>query len=158
MEDYMLRNLSLTMMAAALAAGVITASQYRMSVAHAADQSTAAKITLPIVKTSPVSGSQMYGSYCAPCHGVNGKGKGPVGVTLKSPPTDLTALSRNYGGKYPSSHVASVLEFGFGIPTHGAATMPAWGPVLGKMDRANPEQRMLRIYNLSQYVESMQAR
>lgn len=154
----MLRNLSLTIVAAALAAGVFTASQYRMSVAHAADQSSAAKIAFPIVKTSPVSGRQMYGNYCAPCHGVNGKGNGAVASTLKSPPSDLTVLSRNNGGKYPSSHVATVLEFGAGIPSHAKARMPAWGPVLAKMDRANPEQRELRIYNLSHYVETMQAR
>ena len=33
----------------------------------------------------------------------------------------------------------SVLEFGARIPSHGTAEMPVWGPVLGKMDQANPQ-------------------
>jgi cytochrome c len=36
-----------------------------------ADQSRS-KITIPVTKTSPTSGKQMYASYCAPCHGVEG--------------------------------------------------------------------------------------
>jgi len=154
----MLRNLSLIAIATAMAAGVFTASQYKMSVAHAADQNNATKITLPISKTSAMSGQQMYGNYCAPCHGVNGKGDGAIGIRLNSRPSDLTILSKGHGGKYPSTHVVSVLKFGGAVPAHGKAGMPMWGPILAKMDRANPEQRELRLYNLSHYVETMQAR
>lgn len=158
MENYMSRNTTLTMMAAALVAGVFAVSQYSVSVAHAAASNDAKTITLPLAKTSPVSGQAMFKSYCASCHGVNGKGDGPVGASLKTHPSDLTVLSKNNGGKYPSAHVASVLQVGAGTPAHGTAEMPVWGPVLGKMDRANPEQRALRVRNLSQYVESIQVK
>jgi len=149
----MLRNLFPTFIAAALAAGVFTAGA-----AHAADQSVKKTVTVPMTKTSPVSGKQMYASYCASCHGVSGKGDGPVAASLKARPADLTVLSRNNGGKYPSSHVATVLQLGADVPSHGTSTMPVWGPLLGKMDRANPEQRALRVANLSHYVETMQAK
>lgn len=154
----MSRNLFLTFMSAALAVGVFTASQYGIGVAHAADQGKIKVVTLPLAKTSPVSGKQMYGSYCAQCHGVNGKGDGSVGVSLKTQPTDLTVLSRNNGGKFPSAHIASVLQFGATDAAHRTASMPAWGPILAKMDRADSAQRLLRISNLSRYLESMQAR
>ena len=33
---------------------------------------------IPVKKTTPTDGKQMYTSYCAPCHGVDGKGHGPA--------------------------------------------------------------------------------
>jgi hypothetical protein len=51
-----------------------------------------------------------------------------------------------------------VLQNGIDIPSHGAAEMPVWGPILGKMDQANMQDRLLRISNLSRYLESIQAK
>ena len=53
----------------------------------------------------------------------------------------------------------SVLEFGSANASHGTTEMPVWGPMLGKMDTtsAEPNVRFLRISNLSQYVQSLQA-
>lgn len=122
-----------------------------------ADQS-ASKVVLPITRTSPNSGKQMYASYCASCHGIEGRGNGPVAVMLRKQPADLSALSRNNGGRFPSEHVATVLEFGAENMAHGTIEMPVWGPVLGKMDVSVPEQglRQLRVSNLIRYIESMQ--
>jgi mono/diheme cytochrome c family protein len=105
-----------------------------------------------------VNGKLMYTSYCAPCHGVDGRGSGPVASALKQQPTDLTVLAKNNGGKFPSSHIATVLEYGSELPVHGTAQMPVWGPMLGKMDQRHPDQRLLRISNLSEYLRSMQAK
>src|ERR1700692_3421848 len=55
---------------------------------------------VPIQSTSPVSGKDMYTAYCAVCHGTDGKGGGPAASALKTPPSDLTLLSKNNGGKY----------------------------------------------------------
>jgi hypothetical protein len=54
----------------------------------------------------------------------------------------------------------SVLEFGAANPSHGSLDMPVWGPMLGNIDTtgAEPNVRALRISNLSQYVQSLQAR
>ncbi len=38
-------------------------------------------------------GEVYYGYYCIFCHGKNGKGNGPVGVSYLPKPTDLTQLS-----------------------------------------------------------------
>jgi mono/diheme cytochrome c family protein len=142
----MLKSLLFTALAAAVAAGI-----------GYADQSTG-KVVVPAGKTPANDGKQMYMSYCASCHGEYGKGDGPVAAALKKEPADLSVLSRNNGGKFPSAHVAAVLEFGVGNQAHGNAEMPVWGPVLSKMDPSNPNLNMkaLRISNLSRYLESIQ--
>ena len=122
-----------------------------------ADQSQS-KVTIPVTKTSATSGKLMYSNYCAPCHGVDGRGQGPVASALKTPPTDLTVLSRNNHGKFPDTHIVSVLQSGAEIPSHGTAEMPVWGPILGKMSQTNPQDRLLRISNLSRYLETLQVK
>jgi mono/diheme cytochrome c family protein len=153
----MLKNLLLTLTAVGMVAGVTAATTFAASAAIA-DQSKGNVVTIPSTKTTPVSGVQMYRNYCAPCHGTNGRGDGPVGVALKSRPTDLSVLSRNNGGKFPSNHVNTVLQHGIEIQAHGTSEMPVWEPVLGKMDQANPQARQLRISNLSSYLETIQAK
>jgi mono/diheme cytochrome c family protein len=116
------------------------------------------KVTIPVQKVSPTDGKQMYKSYCAPCHGIDGRGNGPVASSLKSQPTDLTALAKANNGKYPDSHVVAVLQFGSAAPTHGTAQMPIWGPLLGKISNVQSHEQQLRISNLSRYLESIQAK
>ena len=98
----------------------------------------------------------MFTSYCAPCHGVDGRGHGPAATALVTTPTDLTVLSKNHHGIFPDTHIAAVLQFGSEVRAHGSAEMPVWGPILGKMDRMNLQAKQLRISNLSHYIESMQ--
>jgi mono/diheme cytochrome c family protein len=117
-----------------------------------------ATVKLQVDKTSPTSGQQMYVSYCAPCHGVDGRGRGPVAPALKVAPVDLSLLARNNSGKFPSSHVVTVLENGSSLPAHGTELMPVWGPIFGRMNVSNPQERMLRINNLSRYLETLQVK
>jgi len=77
---------------------------------------------------------------------------------LRTPPTDLTALSRNNRGRYPDTHVVSVLLYGAEIPARRNPEMPTWGPILGKMNQSNPQDRLLRVSNLSRYLEAIQVR
>ena len=141
----MLKRLLVIAMTAALAAGMSYAEQ-------------AKTITIPVTKTGATNGRVMYGSYCAPCHGVDGRGQGPVAFALKVPPPDLTLLSRNNHGKFPDSRVVVVLQSGTDIKAHGTAEMPVWGPILGKMNMSNSQERLLRISNLSRYLDSIQAK
>jgi mono/diheme cytochrome c family protein len=143
----MLKNLLFAGLAAVIVAG-----------AGYANQSVAKTVIIPVSKAPLNNGKQMFVNYCAPCHGVEGKGNGPAASALKRQPTDLAALSRNNGGKFPSTHVVSVLEFGVVNPSHGAAEMPVWGPMLGSVDSAPSEAnvRALRINNLSRYLQSLQ--
>ena len=71
---------------------------------------------------------------------------------------DLTVLTRNNHGKFPDAHIVNVLQNGVDVPSHGSLEMPVWGPILGKMNQTNPQDRLLRISNLSRYLETMQVK
>jgi mono/diheme cytochrome c family protein len=142
----MLKNLFFILLAATVAAGI--------GYANAAT----AKVVVRTPSTAATNGKQMYGNYCASCHGVDGKGAGPAAIALRMQPADLTVLSKNNGGKFPAAHVVAVLQFGAENPAHGVAEMPVWGPVFGSMNQTAPELRALRVSNLSRYLESLQAK
>ena len=112
----------------------------------------------PIKQTSAASGKEMYSQYCAPCHGVDGKGAGPAASSMKKVPTDLTQLAKTHDGKYPANSLASVLKFGSGPASHGSADMPVWGPLFKSLDKYHEASVQQRISNLVSYIESLQAK
>jgi len=64
--------------------------------APASDQKPSVTVKhVPIAKTSATSGKEMFISYCAVCHGKDGKGAGPAVAALKATPADLTALAKD---------------------------------------------------------------
>lgn len=111
----------------------------------------------PVVRTNPASGSEMFNTYCAVCHGKDAKGDGPLASELKIPPANLTLLANNHGGKYPSDYVSEVILTGpRDAKSHGSKDMPVWGSVFKSLgDDASVKQR---IFNLNKYIESMQAK
>ena len=142
----MLKRLLVMTMTAAVAVGI-----------GYADQSNG-KVIITVNRTTATSGKQMYVNYCAPCHGVDGRGHGSVAPALKVQPTDLTVMTRNNHGRFPDTHIVVVLENGVDAPSHGTAEMPVWGPILGKMSWGNTQDRLLRMSNLSRYLESIQVK
>jgi mono/diheme cytochrome c family protein len=111
---------------------------------------------VPVKQTDASSGQEMYTSYCAVCHGADGKGAGPAASALKVPPNDLTALAAKNGGKYPSLHVSSVLRGDAETPAHGSKDMPVWGPLFRNLSQGHDSEVQQRIANLNQYIESIQ--
>jgi mono/diheme cytochrome c family protein len=120
-----------------------------------ADQASQ-KVVIPVTKTAPSDGKTNFVNYCAPCHGVDGKGNGPVAAALKQQPVDLTVLSKNNGGKFPALHVESVLQGGSTIPSHGTREMPVWGPVFATMDQGSTQEKTIRINNLLAFLRTIQ--
>ena len=113
---------------------------------------------VPIKATSPVSGKEMYTAYCAVCHGTDGKGAGPAASALKVPPTDLSSLSKNNGGKYPALKVTAAIHGEAGTAAHGSKEMPVWGPLFWNMSGGHEGEVQERVANLSKYIESLQAK
>ncbi len=64
---------------------------------------------------------------CAACHGVSGKGDGPVARSLSPPPSDLTRLSEANNGVFPVSRVHEVIDGRIESLIHGTRDMPVWG-------------------------------
>jgi mono/diheme cytochrome c family protein len=113
---------------------------------------------IPVKQTNAASGQEMFGSYCAACHGVDGKGAGPAASALKVAPPDLSGLAAKNGGKYPSLHVSSVLRGEAETPAHGSKDMPVWGPLFRHLSQGHDAEVQQRIANLNQYVESIQTK
>ena len=111
---------------------------------------------VPIKSTSAASGAEMFKSYCAVCHGIEGKGNGPAAEALKSQPTDLTMLSKANGGKFPAMKVASSVKGEANIPAHGSQDMPVWGKLFRSMSNGHEAEVQQRVANLTSYVESLQ--
>lgn len=109
----------------------------------------------PIGMTSASSGSEMFNSYCAPCHGKDAKGNGPAATALKNPPANLTQLAKKNNGKFPSDHVAEVLRSGV-AGAHGSTDMPVWGPLFAAVSGGDQSVVQMRIANLIHYLESLQ--
>ena len=109
--------------------------------------------------TYSLSGPEMYKTFCAPCHGVDGKGNGPVASELKTPPTDLTQLAKKSNGAFPRDHVRGYIE-GKGardIAAHGSREMPIWGDVFRGM--ANDQGAITyRLTTLTSYLETLQTK
>jgi mono/diheme cytochrome c family protein len=112
------------------------------------------KVPAPYTRAS--SGKDMYVSYCASCHGKDGKGNGPAASALKSVPTDLTQLAASNGGRFPENHVVQTLRGDICTPSHGSKEMPVWGPIFEALGAKNDGLVYLRIRNLTKYIASLQ--
>jgi mono/diheme cytochrome c family protein len=113
---------------------------------------------VPVKPTSAASGKEMYHAYCAVCHGPDGKGNGPAVPALKAAPPDLTMLAKNNDGKYPTLKVASVINGEGGIPAHGSHDMPVWGDLFWQVSGGHDSEVKLRVNNLNEYLQSLQAK
>jgi mono/diheme cytochrome c family protein len=64
---------------------------------------------------SLLTGKELFGIYCTPCHGESGKGDGPVAKKFVPTPTDIS--STGHGSHHPEGDL-------FAIVTHGKNGMP----------------------------------
>jgi mono/diheme cytochrome c family protein len=106
--------------------------------------------------TAVPSGKQMYGQYCASCHGATGVGDGPVAPVLKTRPADLTTLAKRHDGVFPTQYVEDVLRFGKAPTAHGTSDMPTWGPIFQWLDGKQKSTVEQRIKNLTKYLATLQ--
>lgn len=73
-------------------------------------------------------GEYEYLNSCAACHGVSGKGDGPVTDFLSgAAPSDLTVLQKNNGGVFPLLAVYDTIGGTDVASVHGSRDMPIWG-------------------------------
>ena len=72
-------------------------------------------------------GKMEFQKNCAACHGMGGKGDGPLVEFLKQTPPDLTLLSKKNGGVYPQAKVYEWIRDAKRVRAHGTEEMPIWG-------------------------------
>jgi mono/diheme cytochrome c family protein len=78
-------------------------------------------------KAKPDLGKQEFELQCGVCHGMDAKGNGFLGASLKVVPPDLTVLTKNNGGVFPAERISSVIDGRAQVASHGPRDMPIWG-------------------------------
>lgn len=114
---------------------------------------------VPPSRTSAASGAQMYDTYCATCHGKDGKGGGPAASALKVPVPDITRMAADNNGVFPELRVYGSIKGDPVMPAaHGSKDMPVWGDVFQSMTRGDNSIEQMRIANLTAYIKGLQAK
>lgn len=107
-----------------------------------------------------MSGKEMYGRLCTSCHGVSGKGNGPMAPLLKVEVPDLTRIAYFNGGEFPAEYVRRTIDGRFDRPAHGLPYMPVWGWKFYDAEAANDAEERARadalIDRLVEYLRSLQ--
>ncbi len=112
------------------------------------------------------AGAADFQTYCAVCHGRDGKGGGPVARDLVTTPADLTTLAKRSGGELFEDIVHRVIDGRQDVTAHGPRDMPIWGNWFKFMARAgnpdNPDDESaeiiaaLRIQGMIEYLKTIQ--
>lgn len=80
--------------------------------------------------TESPSGRGLYERHCSACHGLEGTGRTPLSMLLRTPPADLTQIAARRGGLFDEAVVVEIIDGR--MPAHGARDMPVWGRVLDR--------------------------
>lgn len=105
---------------------------------------------------SSMEGKDLYVAYCASCHGLEGKGDGPVAAALKGPLADLRTIARRNQGKFPREAIEAMILEGKGARgAHGSEDMPVWGPVFRRVEK-DQDLGLVRVRRLTDYLISLQ--
>lgn len=138
----------------ALISGLLLVACLGFGLRGAAQQATPGE---PPAMVDSLDGPAMFGMFCAPCHGRDAKGGGPVGAALKTRPPNLTEIARRNRGVFPKARVEKFVTNGnVGAKSaHGTSEMPVWGPNFWSLD-PNDMRVRVRIGNIVDYVESLQ--
>lgn len=81
----------------------------------------------PAQSSVPDYGKVEYESNCASCHGLGGKGDGPLSETFRTKAADLTTLAKRNEGVFPAQRVYEIIDGRQEVAAHGPRAMPVWG-------------------------------
>jgi len=133
-----------------------------LSVVLAVSMLGAAASVVSMVSARPrvePSGSAVYETYCAACHGADARGDGRMADALGVRPADLTLLARRNGGKFPKSRVQRIVDGRRPVEGHGGPGMPIWNDAFKDASDAYGEARVKeRITAVVDYLRSIQVR
>lgn len=118
-------------------------------------------LALPAAAQDALQGEALFGYYCATCHGVDATGNGPMSPSLVVAPADLTVLSRENDGVFPTTRAVMRIDGRDPLVSHGSM-MPVYGDffagtdVMTKTEAGQPLLTSQPIVDLLAYLESLQ--
>lgn len=110
---------------------------------------------------SPSSGRSVFVNSCASCHGVTGRGDGPLAAKLEVKPADLTKIAAQRDGLWPMLEVMSIID-GYHRRTLPRGEMPIFGDleegelVLFDAGDGQLTPTPVTLIALANYLESIQ--
>lgn len=105
-------------------------------------------------------GAELYETHCAVCHGLEGRGKGPLAPALLLQPPSLRDLVKRHGG-FPMTRVITRIDGRDPLVSHGSP-MPVYGPFFEgddtalKTDSGQPILTSRPIADLVAYLKGIQ--
>jgi cbb3-type cytochrome oxidase cytochrome c subunit len=106
-------------------------------------------------------GRDIYLENCVSCHGVTGKGDGPLAANLRTPPADLTKIAARREGVWPMLEIMAILD-GYSRNTLPREDMPVFENLLDnemtEFDTGNGELTLVptKLIEVVYYLESLQ--
>ncbi|MEM9550668.1 MAG: cytochrome c [Pseudomonadota bacterium] len=119
-------------------------------------------LAAPLQAQDAVIGAETYRHYCATCHGIDARGRGPMSPSLVLQPPDLTGLTARNGGVFPMARVVTRIDGRDPLTSHGSP-MPVWGPYFEgdasvplKAETGQPILTSAPIADLVAYLQRLQ--
>ena len=97
-----------------------------------------------------------------PCHGLDGRGGGPLARNLQVHPADLTQIAKGNGGIFPAGKVVKIIDGRAAVAGHLTRVMPVWGDRYRKVTEPRESNATVdlrarkQIDALVQYLQSIQ--
>jgi mono/diheme cytochrome c family protein len=105
------------------------------------------------------TGSEVFRTYCATCHGSSARGDGPLASSMTRKPANLTEIAQRNGGVFPADMVFRTIDGRQPLKGHGGPDMPVWGDVFSKSREAGDADRVKGVVqSLVEYLDSIQLR
>jgi mono/diheme cytochrome c family protein len=130
-------------------------------------EAAAAQEQKPMSESEQIGeGEAIFHLYCAPCHGRDARGGGPVAADLKTEPPSLREIAKRRGGNFDAQEISAYID-GRSMPrAHGTPEMPVWGSLfryiaevsdtLASDEQAIENKAQERISLLVKYLETIQ--
>jgi mono/diheme cytochrome c family protein len=130
---------------------LFAAALMRPAIPAAAGQASDASKAIP-------SGSSLYATYCAVCHGSDARGTGPLADSLRRRPADLTLIARRSKSGFDREMVRRIVDGRDPVKGHGGGDMPVWGDAFERSADAGPAAVNDRLDALVDYLAAIQAK
>jgi mono/diheme cytochrome c family protein len=113
-----------------------------------------------IFELRDLSGAELFERFCSACHGLEGRGDGPVAQGLNTVVPDLTRIEARNDGEFPADTVQQIVDGRSDVIAHGTRTMPVWGHefwVEEGADRTAEREARDIIRRLVEYLADIQS-